>query len=207
MKKLKIIIATVILIVFGCNKKQSGNNENSENNKNDEIVINNDSIQQSNDESANNSDEIKENFKFEFTNIINHHFIACGETATSFLIEFELKNNSNIPINTFYFNSAVEGVFSDGEKIKQDGTFDHYSNIISINKIWKPNEIRTFKIYLPNVPYNYNFFRKDYFERTPENIGITFNFIARGVDGEFEETRGFNLLEEWKEYQTELGYR
>ena len=195
MKNKKFLVAAIIFVLFSCNKKQ---NENNENQVNKQVVEK---------EAEAEAEAEKPNYKFEFMNIIKTKFIPCDETSTTYVLEFELKNNSNIPINTFYFDSAIEGVFEDGEELKQDGTFDHYSEIININSTWKPGEIKTFQINLPNVPYNYNFFKKQYFERTPKIVNITFTFKARGIDGEFEETQLYNLINEWKDYQTELGYR
>ena len=45
------------------------------------------------------------------------------------------------------------------------------------------------------------------FQRTPENVILYLKYNWFSIDNEGVEEDSFNLINEWKDYQTILGYR
>jgi hypothetical protein len=57
-------------------------------------------------------------------------------------------------------------------------------------------------VYIPGA-----FFAKKDFERTPKSLTLIMKYKAISIDEEYTKILSYDILDSWKEYQTELGLR
>jgi len=136
-----------------------------------------------------------------------------------FQIALNVKNNTANKMNSCnYWDSRIFIQFQDekepkianlnlytalyGERLHKDITItSKYPPAMDVNvsDLWLPNTIRTFYFSIWTL--------RKYFERTPETVNFEFRYKIKGVDGEYENSESFNILESWKQFQIELGLR
>lgn len=136
-----------------------------------------------------------------------------------FQIALNVKNNTPNKMNSCnYWHSRISIQFQDekepevakmnlyttlyGERLHTDLTMTpKYSPAteVSVNDLWLPDSTRTF--------YFSIFLLRKHFERTPANVNFEFHYKIKGVDGEYENSETFDILEPWKQFQRELGLR
>lgn len=133
---------------------------------------------------------------------------------------FTILNQKDIIFNQYGCSGTIESKFQDEEKLSDwwfiSDCAPHYDKVKGEEGNWLPNKIRTFNFINPTIIWGkmwgddekmYCHHYSDDFKRTPDEIyfKVTYKFIS--VDGEYAGEMKFDLMDEWKNCQKELGLR
>jgi len=146
-------------------------------------------------------------FKFEGASF--KLIIKMKNNTPDIIRDFELKYYIKVVMKDsdfkYYPSGFVGGANTDDIKFNDD--IMKYN--IPYDSVWNPNEIKTIKLTVPGSKTGANYYNFSYkkFERTPLEAVIGYRYNATSVDGEYENTEFYNILEFWKEYQTEINLR
>jgi len=140
---------------------------------------------------------------------------------------FTLENKTSNKISSFKFQFYLKAIFDNGEVMYfpntlvnkkmngQDLTEDDELVLnnsknslatLNINEIWMPNNTKQLKYsvgqYMPKGNFD-----EDLFKRTPQYFFIVYNYNAISIDEEYNRFGYYDILDYWKEYQTQVGLR
>ncbi|MEG4904786.1 hypothetical protein, partial [Microcoleus sp. F10-A1] len=149
-----------------------------------------------------------------------------GEGAI-FNVELTIKNNTGNTINNIEIISGIKAQFRDDKTMYYPYPFSEYKsdaeylsgptakqyggiNNIREKKKWMPSQTKTFKLRVfgsYEVDWSVKGFRNGTFERTPSTAEYIVAYKFQGLDGEYEDFFKFDILDLWKNYQTQIGLR
>ena len=143
-----------------------------------------------------------------------------------FLSIINIKNNTNSKIIQFQITAFIKIKFKGEDYIylpgdgfvKDDDSYDIYfdrtlcfdKNKISSSTPWHPNETKTFtfKTFEELVcSWKHISINPYMFERTPEEVSLIVKYKAINIDKEYKNILRYNILDQWKDFQTKLGLR
>ena len=214
----KIFILTILscFVSFSCKK----DNSSSEIEKNENTLTEN---QETEEEEIEIIDfpltDLEINFK-------NHEEFSNIDGPSMDMI-FTIENKTPNKISNFEFQFYLKAIFENGEvmyfpntlvskhKDGQDLT-DNDELIINnsknslatlkINETWEPNVAKKLEYsvgqYMPKGNFN-----EALFKRTPQSFLIVYSYNAISIDKEYNRFGYYDILDYWKEYQTQVGLR
>lgn len=141
---------------------------------------------------------------------------------TFFCTTLAIQNNTPNKITSFKLTYFLKAIYADGkteywppkddtsEESMLDNDYSNGLDSVKQKNIWSPNEIREYYIssydggifYVPGTSIS-----KKAFERTPKNFTLMIKYKGISVDGEYTQIFSYDILDSWKEYQSELGLR
>lgn len=199
---MKVLNVFLLFIVLGCSSKQSENI--SKLNLNDKISM-----------SAN----------FPIDDIWAIGFNDMNDTRegkdASFTVNLVLKNNTENNLSSFEARYFIEALYQDGdilyyptrgfyphEKEEPSIIFDDYGIVTSTlhdNELWKSKSTHLFTSF---ITWSFgDFFTEDMFKRTPKSLTLYIQFRGISIEKEYLEIYKYDILDYWKDYQTELQLR
>ena len=150
-------------------------------------------------------------------------YVTDNERVTYFYTNIDIQNNTPHKITSFEVKYIIKAIFADGktiyspfifaseedeENLLDNGLWNDFGSVKK-DKNWNPKEIREYylmskgmNVYIPGT-----FFAKKDFERTPESLTLIMKYKAISIDEEYTKIISYDILDSWKEYQTELGLR
>ena len=131
-------------------------------------------------------------------------------TCVVFKFEFEMQNQTNTAISRTDAIGQIKLEFKNGDTMTlPKGSFCEVVKFsVNTDSLWKPNTKRTFTYKTEeNDLCMYSGLLLSHFERTPILAKFVFSYNFIGVDGEFNDTKEYDLLDKWKEFQKTLGLR
>ncbi len=185
-----------------------------DNSSNDKDSSSNDTNQDSTERGDFNILLIKNNFTEYTNNIVIFRLSLDIENRTLFKItnlkiigflELEFENEPMVFIPTPLFDETedeyIKGILPSDPDMRTDWA-------INLNNPWLPNQKKTFNFTIPEQNNGLVAdLQKTSFERTPQQAFLIISYNAISVDGEFNKTEKYDLIDQWKEFQTKLGLR
>jgi hypothetical protein len=130
------------------------------------------------------------------------------ENWTIYTVKFCLVNNTKFKITKFIIEDSLSVNFKNSDSGRfYDGILFSSKPKINSKNPWLPKEIREFEIFIPDTYGMVAHLSPSNFERTPENVSLYLKYNWFSIDDEGIENDAFDLINEWKNYQTILGYR
>lgn len=155
-----------------------------------------------NNQKGDNENIPKRNSPLQFT-MLSKNLKTNVEDYSTLNARFKVKNATSLKISSIEIISSIDYEFS-GESTKRiEWRDDHFENqkgeMISIKNPLIPNE---------EFDYEYsNRFHWELFQRTPLNAYLVLNYNVVTVDGKFEDSIRYDIIDDWKSYQQKLGLR
>lgn len=90
---------------------------------------------------------------------------------------------------------------------------DFHVGVLETDEKWESGIIKNFSLIIGDTRLGAHDSRAYFninsmvFERTPKKLYLIFHYRAIGIDGEYENIMIYDILEYWKDYQTEIGLR
>ena len=147
---------------------------------------------------------------FEVSKLHHSKFYSDKEydNWTIYTVKFSLMNNTNFKITKFFIDDSISINYKNADSGRFfDGILFTAKPKIDLKNPWLPKEEREFEIFVPDAYGMVAHLSPSNFQRTPENVILYLKYNWFSIDNEGVEEDSFNLINEWKDYQTILGYR
>ncbi len=146
-----------------------------------------------------------------------------------FYANLVIQNNTPNKMTSVKLSGIIKAVYADGKmeywpsgvlsnsptekNILEDDLVDIFGFVSKYDEMWNSNEIREYYLMdqfedykIPGVAFMKNE-TINVFKRTPLSLILVINYKAISVDKEYTKTISYDILDSWKECQTELGLR